>query len=66
MLLIFAKQDSFDVAGVSTKLCGKRNTTLKILNAEHGFADCYSENYSETAATLLDKLRKDFLATHTT
>lgn len=65
-LLIFAKQDLFDVVEVASMLYNRINTTVEIIDAKHGFADCYSANYSQPAAELLDQLVKDFLTTCST
>lgn len=62
VLLIFAEQDSFDVAGTAIRLRSKKYTAVERIDGKHGFADCYSENYSQPGAALLDKLRKDFWA----
>lgn len=61
-LLVFARQDSFDVAKTVGQLRGKKHTTIEIIDGAHGFADCYCTSYSQPAAELLDRLRINFLA----
>lgn len=60
-LLVFAKQDSFDVILASAKLQEKENVIIKIAEANHGFLDPYSENYNQIAAQSFHLQRKKFL-----
>ncbi len=46
-LLVFAKYDSFDVDSISYQLSRKQNIQIEILDANHGFIDIYSNNYSD-------------------
>lgn len=65
VLLVFAKYDSFDVAETKIQLQNKKNTSIEILEASHGFIDSYSNNYNCQEAKTFNQLRKAFLTNHT-
>ncbi len=44
-LLLFAKEDSFDVHAVAGQLRNKQNLSIIEADARHGFLDCYSKYY---------------------
>jgi len=62
VLLVFAKQDSFDVIGNTIQLQNKENISIKILDAKHGFVDFYSKSYSLSEAEIFNQYRKSFTA----
>lgn len=59
--LIFAKNDSFDVASVVEKLQTKELVEVTVLNTKHGFIDPHSVNYSEANAQIFHDWFKDLL-----
>ena len=65
VLLVFAKYDSFDVPKTIMQLQCKKNIVLEILDANHGFVDSYSKNYSYSETEMFNKLRKAFLNNYT-
>lgn len=60
-LLVFAKHDSFDVDSVSCQLSRKQNIQIEILDANHGFIDTYSKNYSDVQKQVFSTKEKSFL-----
>lgn len=46
-LLLFAKEDSFDVAETANKLQYTKNLSLLVFDASHGFLDPYSKSYDD-------------------
>ena len=61
VLLIFAKYDSFDVDSVCSHLLIKADVKVKILEAEHGFADIFSKHYCAEQSDVLNSYRTTFL-----
>ncbi|NMS91809.1 hydrolase [Clostridioides difficile] len=61
-LLVFAKYDSFDVYYVSCQLSKRQNIQIEILDANHGFIDTYSKNYSDIQTQVFSFKEKSFLA----
>ncbi len=62
VLLIFAEEDSFDVAGVAKVLRKNENNTVKILKGRHGFLDRDTVNYNEKSSALAWKLTEEYLS----
>ncbi len=62
VLLVFAKDDSFDVEALRVKLQNRDNVAVKILEASHGFLDVFSKNYSRGETKIFDQLRKAFFS----
>ncbi|NJJ36525.1 hydrolase [Clostridioides difficile] len=60
-LLVFAKYDSFDVDSIFCQLSRKQNVQIEILDANHGFIDTYSKNYSDVQAQVFSTKEKSFL-----
>lgn len=60
-LLVFAKHDSFDVDSIFCQLSRKQNVQIEILDANHGFIDTYSKNYSDVQAQVFSTKEKSFL-----
>lgn len=46
-LLLFAKEDSFDVSATVNELQYKKNVSIKVFDASHEFLDPYSEYYND-------------------
>ena len=61
-LLVFAKHDSFDVDSISCQLSRKQNIQIEILDANHGFIDRYSNNYSDIQTKVFTIKEKIFLS----
>ncbi|MCC0666973.1 dienelactone hydrolase family protein [Clostridioides sp. ZZV14-6153] len=64
VLLVFAKYDSFDVDFVASQLVKKQNIQIEIAEANHGFIDTYSKNYSNTHAQTFNLQQMEFLSKH--
>lgn len=66
-LLLFAKEDSFNVSDTIQKLKNTPNLLITELEAEHGFMDFYSEHYSHQASEIANIIIADFInsSTHT-
>lgn len=62
VLLLFAKQDSFDVEQAAEQLAGKANLELHILEAGHGFMDPYSEAFNSGKTQTAKRYIRQFLA----
>ncbi|VHS88092.1 hydrolase [Clostridioides difficile] len=62
ILLVFAKYDSFDVDYVSSQLSRRENIQIEILDANHGFIDTYSKNYSNAQTEVFNIKEKNFLS----
>ncbi|MCI9975892.1 dienelactone hydrolase family protein [Clostridioides difficile] len=60
-LLVFAKHDSFDVDSIFCQLSRKQNVQIEILDANHGFIDTYSKNYSDVQAQVFSTKEKSLL-----
>ena len=60
-LLLFARQDSFDVLSVTKALEGKPNTRSVLFPASHGFFDPYAPAYDPAAAAAAGKELVAFL-----
>lgn len=45
--MLFAKEDSFDVSTTITELQYKKNVSITIFDASHGFLDPYSKYYND-------------------
>lgn len=61
VLLLFAKQDSFDVEYVAEQLAGKKNIDIHILQASHGFMDHYSDCFNKEQAQISKMCIREFL-----
>lgn len=62
-LLLFANREkSFSVADLAKQLQKKENTTVHILDGNHGFCDPYSGSFNEQSAKEADKLTERFLS----
>jgi Dienelactone hydrolase and related enzymes len=61
-LLLFAEEDSFDVAGVAEVLKNYENVTVEILEGRHGFLDSDSVNYNRKSSNLALELTEKFLS----
>lgn len=61
MLLLFAKEDAFDVEAVVCQLQGKANLEMLVFAARHGFMDCYSGSFDLNAALQAEKKIDHFL-----
>ncbi|BCN30823.1 dienelactone hydrolase family protein [Anaeromicropila herbilytica] len=60
-LLLFAKEDSFDVHAVTRQLQDKSNLSIIEFDAEHGFMDSYSKNYNIQQAKCAQEALKQFI-----
>ena len=60
-LLLFASKDSFDACGLARKLNMKRNVLTKVFDGNHGFADKYGENFSESSKVKALEMTKEFI-----
>ncbi|WP_455717386.1 dienelactone hydrolase family protein [Anaerosporobacter sp.] len=61
VLLLFVKQDSFDVDAIIKKLSKINMVSYKKLNAYHGFMDTYSAHYDDEQARRGHSYIKEFL-----
>ncbi|BCJ98553.1 dienelactone hydrolase family protein [Anaerocolumna chitinilytica] len=61
VLLLFAKHDSFEVEIVAEQLGGKPNVDLHILQASHGFMDCYSDRFNKEQTQIAKMYIRHFL-----
>lgn len=61
-LLIFATQDSFLVSEVVKELEYKRNTTVRLMEAQHGFMDLFSRNYDKEMSCEVELSMINFLS----
>lgn len=59
-LLLFAKDDSFNVSEITDKLKVTPNVFLIEMDASHGFMDRYSCHYNQDASDAADKSIDDF------
>lgn len=64
-LLLFAKEDSFNVSETIDKLKETPNLLLEEMDSKHGFMDCYSANYNHQVSVLADDIITNFLCTYT-
>ena len=64
-LLLFAKEDSFDILILMSRLREKQNLCINEFDAEHGFMDCYTKHYSPQQSKRAQDLIAHFLNTHT-
>lgn len=64
VLLLFAEQDSFDVAGVIIELNGKPTVEIKTVKASHGYMDQYSPCFHQKEAKRTQHCIRDFLSKH--
>lgn len=55
-LLLFVKEDTFDVEAVIGKLQGKQKLSVFDFNAAHGFMDSFSRQYNSKQAQLANEL----------
>lgn len=60
--LLFAEEDSFDVAGVVHELQYMVNVKAEILKGKHGFMDAHSINFNQKSCEKAWKLTQEFLA----
>lgn len=61
-ILIFAREDSFDVDTLIFQLQGKPYLEIYELNAKHGFIDSFSQNFNEQQSRYAERLITDFLS----
>lgn len=61
VLLLFAKQDSFDVENVIEVLQGKPMAQVYKLGASHGFMDSYSQNFDGESSVIAKAYINDFI-----
>lgn len=61
-LLIFAKEDAFDVARVCAQLRTKERVIVEIMDAGHGFVDPYAKRYAADQARDFHARRREFFA----
>lgn len=61
VLLLFARQDSFDVQRITDNLQKKKNIEVHTLEASHGFMDPFSKNFSSRNMAQAKALIDDFL-----
>ena len=62
MLLIFAKEDSFDVDSLITRLKGKPHLEISQFDAKHGFMDSFSQNFNIQESDCAERMILDYLA----
>lgn len=60
-LLLFAKEDSFDVGAVMESLQGKQGLFSFSMDAGHGFMDPYSKQFNDAQAQLAEEFTLCFL-----
>ncbi len=64
-LLLFAKEDSFDVSATIDKLQYTKNLSLLVFDASHGFFDPYSKYYNDSqrkkAETVITKFINQYI-----
>lgn len=65
VLLLFAKEDFFDVERVVEIVGQKQNVIVEILEGKHGFMDFYSDSYCRTSAEIAIKKTDEFLKLRT-
>lgn len=63
-LLLFAREDSFDVDGVAEFLKHNKYVATEIIDGKHGFLNCYSESYDHTSCEIALKLTEKFLSNY--
>ncbi|MDF2544224.1 MAG: hydrolase [Herbinix sp.] len=63
-LLLFAKEDSFDVAATASRLRDKPYLVLMELDAKHGFLDVHSKQYNQQMTKIAEESITDFLNTY--
>lgn len=61
VLLVFAKQDSFNVETIINRLDSHKNVQTIEFSARHGFMDQYSKHFDEKSAAKAKQLVHDFL-----
>lgn len=61
VLLVLAKEDSYDVQALARLLGTKQRTTILQFDARHGFLDPYSECYSESQSKCAEEAIDSFL-----
>ncbi|WP_027398882.1 dienelactone hydrolase family protein [Anaerovorax odorimutans] len=61
MLLLFAKEDSFDVHTLVCQLQDKQYLSIIEFDAEHGFLDSYSRNYNNKASKCAEEAIRCFI-----
>jgi dienelactone hydrolase len=62
-LLLFAKEDSFDVNGLISKLQSKKRLSIVEFDAEHGFVDPFSNYFNPHHPRMFKKSKFATLAT---
>ena len=60
-MLLFAKDDAFDVEGVMKALCGRENVEMECIPAKHGFLDPHKNVSSEKEREAGWKVIDDFI-----
>lgn len=60
-LLLFAKEDSFDVHAVVCQLQDKENLSILEFDAEHGFLDPYSKHYNDKQSKRAEEVISCFI-----
>jgi len=61
VLLLFAKNDSFDVENIAEKLSEKQNIEIYVLQASHGFMDHYSDYFNKEQTQIAKMYIEQFL-----
>ena len=60
-MLLFAKNDSFDVENIAEKLSEKQNIEIYVLQASHGFMDHYSDYFNKEQTQIAKMYIEQFL-----
>lgn len=63
-LLIFAKEESFDINYLISQLQGKECLEILQFNAKHGFMDSFSQNYNEQQSKYAEDYIYQFFSEH--
>ena len=64
-LLLYAKNDSFDVPATVYQLKNKTNLTIEIFEAAHGFMDSHCISYNESQSKIADTIIERFISEFT-
>lgn len=64
-LLLFAKEDSFDVKSTIKQLQHKEHVTVDDFDAKHGFLDVYNDHYNEEQAEKVQNKIAQFMSQFT-
>ena len=60
-LLLFAKEDSFDVSATVNELQYKKNLSITVFDASHGFIDPYSKYYNDYQRKKVESVITQFI-----